>query len=75
MEKDVFGYTRLKKVLDVWGKYNDLYFDALTRSPEANFTREKMDGPMKQMCGNTSDFIPFEQWYEWLPEITYGPKK
>lgn len=74
MGKDVFGYKRLKKVLDAWGKYYDLFFDALTKNPEANYAREKMDRLMKQICGDTGDFIPFEQRYEWLPEITYGKK-
>ena len=35
MGKDVFGYVRLKKVLDAWGRYCDLFFDALTKNDEA----------------------------------------
>ena len=31
MGKDVFGYARLKKILDAWGAKYDLYFDALRR--------------------------------------------
>lgn len=33
MGKDVFGYERLKKVLEAWGRYYDDFFDALTRNP------------------------------------------
>lgn len=75
MGKDVFGYKRLKKVLEAWGKCYDKYFDALTKNPEADYAREKMDRLMKQICGDSGDFVPFEERYERLPEITYGQKK
>ena len=75
MGKDVFGYKRLKKVLEAWGKCYDKYFDSLTKNPEADYAREKMDRLMKQICGDSGDFVPFEERYEWLPEITYGQKK
>lgn len=58
MGKDVFGYARLKKVLDAWGAKYDLYFDALTLKDEADYFRQKMDD--------------FEERYQWLPLITYG---
>ena len=60
MGKDVFGYKRLKKVLEAWGKCYDRYFDALTKNPEADYAREKMDRLMKQICGDSGDFVPFE---------------
>lgn len=75
MGKDVFGYKRLKKVLDAWGRYYDQFFDALTKNPEADYAREKMDAAMKRIVGTNGDFIPFEQRYEWLPQITYGKKR
>ena len=75
MGKDVFGYERLKKVLEAWGRYYDDFFDALTKNPEADYAREKMDAAMKRICGKSGDFVPFEKRYEWLPEITYGMKK
>lgn len=74
MGRDVFGYARLKKVLDAWGRYYDLFFDALTNSDEADYAREKMDVVMKRICGETGDFFPFEERYQWLPEIRYGDK-
>lgn len=75
MGKDVFGYKRLKKVLEAWGKCYDQYNDALTKNPEADYAREKMDRLMRQICGDSGDFVPFEKRYEWMPEITYGQKK
>ena len=39
------------------------------------FRSEKMDRLMQQICGDSGDFVPFEERYEWLPEITYGTKK
>nr|WP_326203731.1 hypothetical protein [uncultured Oscillibacter sp.] len=74
MGKDVFGYARLKKVLDAWGKCYDQFFDALTKNDEADYARVKMDEAMKRICGETGDFFPFEERYQWLPEIRYGDK-
>lgn len=74
MGKDVFGYARLKKVLEAWGRYYDKFFDALTLNPEADYARAKMDEAMKRICGDTGDFVPFEKRYDWLPEIRYGHK-
>lgn len=74
MGKDVFGYARLKKVPDAWGKKYDQYFDALTKSAEADVAREKMDRAMRKITEGSQDFIPFEQRYMWLPEIRYDKK-
>ncbi len=35
----------------------------------------KMDREMKRIVGDSGDFIPLEQRYDWLPEISYEPKK
>lgn len=72
MGKDVFGYARLKKVLDAWGKKYDEYFDALTMNPEADYARDKMDAAIKGIVKDHQDFFPFEERYKWLPEIRYG---
>ena len=74
MGKDVFGYVRLKKVLDARGWYYDQFFDAMTKKPEADYARAKMDEALKRICGETGDFVPFEKRYDWLPEIRYGHK-
>ena len=75
MGKDVFGHARLKKVLEAWGRYYDKFFDALTLNPEADYARAKMDEALKRICGDSGDFITFEQRYDWLPEIQYGHKR
>lgn len=75
MGKDVFGYARLKKVLDAWGKCYDQYFDALTLKPEADYFREKMDEALRRIIPKGEVFVPFESRYDWLPEILYGEKK
>nr|WP_325297130.1 hypothetical protein [uncultured Dysosmobacter sp.] len=73
MGKDVFGYKRLKKVLAGWGRKYDLYFDAMTKNPEADYARAKMDESLRRIIPDP-DFLPFEERYDWLPEIKYGPK-
>ena len=37
--------------------------------------RTKMDAAMKAIVGDHQDFIPFEQRYEWLPEIRYDKRR
>lgn len=69
MGKDVFGYKRLKKVLDAWGKNYDKYFDALTKKPEADYARAKIDAAMKLICGDSQDFIPFERGMSGFPKF------
>ena len=49
MGKDVFGYARLKKILDAWGAKYDLYFDALTLKDEADYFRQKMDDTLRRI--------------------------
>lgn len=71
MGKDVFGEARIRKILAAWGKKYDEYFDALTKSAEADYYREKMDAHIKAIC-KSGDFVPFEKRYDWLPEITYA---
>lgn len=44
---------------EVWTQENFSYQDV------------KIDAAMKLICGDSQDFIPFEQRYEWLPEIRY----
>ena len=60
MGKDVFGYARLKKVLDAWGAKYDLYFDALTLKDEADYFRQKMDDALRRIVPEGEEFFPFE---------------
>ena len=59
MGKDVFGYARLKKILDAWGAKYDLYFDALTLKDEADYFRQKMDDALRRIVPEGEDFFPF----------------
>lgn len=72
MGKDVFGYARLKKILDAWGAKYDLYFEALTLADEADYYRQKMDDALRRIVPEGEEFFPFEERYQWLPLITYG---
>lgn len=74
MGKDVFGEARIRKILDAWGKNYDDYFDALTKSAEADYYQHKLDEKLKMIC-KSGNFAPFEKRYEWLPEIRYRTRK
>ena len=74
MGKDVFGEARIRRILDGWGKKYDYYFDALTKGDEADYYRQKLDDKIKAIC-KSGDFVPFEQRYDWLPEIRYENKR
>lgn len=63
----VYGYldcTVALLTLEQYGKYKEII-------PKADYARAKIDAAMKLICGDSQDFIPFEQRYEWLPEIRY----
>lgn len=74
MGKDVFGEARIRRILDGCGKKYDYYFDALTKGDEADYYRQKLDDKIKAIC-KSGDFVPFEQRYDWLPEIRYENKR
>lgn len=71
MGKDVFGYERIQRVLDGVGKKYDTYFDALTKSTEADYARYKLDQEILRIMKGSNDFKPFEKRYDYLPEIRY----
>lgn len=75
MGKDVFGYARIKKILDAWGAKYDLYFDALTTKDEADYYRQKLDDAIRPIVPKSEKFFVFEERYQWLPLITYGKAK
>lgn len=70
MGKNVFGYGRIKKILEAQGRYYDTFFEALTKSDEADYCREKIDETIKRICGK-EEFVPFLERYEWLKEVEY----
>ena len=65
-----WGKDRIQRFLDVWGKQYDLYFDSLRQEPETDYWREKMDSVLKPLFDDGL-FEPFEQRYEFLPEVNY----
>lgn len=74
MGNDAFGYDRLKRVLDGWGRYSDHYIEALGSSVETDYWQEKLDEAIRRIVGNKAEFVPFAQRYEWLKEIRYDKK-
>ena len=74
MGKDTFGEERIRKVLDAWGKKYDEFFEALMKTPETDYVRQKMDNALKAIC-KSGKFVPFEKRYDYLPEISYEKKR
>lgn len=70
MGKDVLGYKRLKKVLDAVQRNYDTYYDSMTKNPEADYFRWKIDEIMKRIMP-LDVYLTFEKRYEWLPKIIY----
>lgn len=75
MGKDVFGYERIQRVIAGVGKNYDTYFDALTKTAEADYARSKLDIEIFRIMKGSSDFKTFEQRYYYLPEIRYELRK
>lgn len=68
-----FGQKRLKRLEAAWGcKYDD-YREAVTKLPEADYKRERLDGELLRIMGE--DFQPFMERYDWMPEIHTGVRK
>ena len=65
-----FGKERIQRFLDAWGKNYDAYFTALRQEPETDYYREKLDGSLRPLFDDGL-FEPFEQRYEYLPEVKY----
>ena len=75
MGKDVFGYERIDRIMKGIGRKYDQYFDALTKSEEADYYRAKMDEVIRRIMRDSPEFKTFEQRYDYLPEIRYDLKK
>lgn len=68
-----FGETRIRKFLEIWGKIYDDYFDSLRKTSETDYFRSKLDEHLKPLC-KQEEFIPFEDRYEFLPDIVYDKR-
>lgn len=74
-EKFGFGYDRIKKLTDAWGKCYTMYHDALDGGPEADYWQEKLDSALRDVMKDRQELIPFRDRYPEIKEITYGKRK
>lgn len=70
MNKDVFGYNRLMKVIEGAGHYYDMFVDALGDGVEADYAREKMDERMREIVKDHGPFFPFEERYFFVKDVS-----
>ena len=71
-----FGYDRIKKLTDAWGKTYNHYHDALNiKNTEADYLQECLDRELRYILKDKQDVIPFKERYPEIKEITYGSKK
>ena len=70
-----FGYDRIMRLTNAWGKTYDLFHEALEGGNEADYWQVKLDRMLEEVIRDRQPLIPFEERYPELKEITYGPKK
>ena len=82
MGKDTLGADRIKKVLEGLKDAGHVFGGAFdpTRDDEADYLQEKMDEALRRIYrmpkGAEGDpFIPFEQRYPCLKQVTYKRRK
>lgn len=68
MGKDVFGKTRLNKVIRAWEKVFDRYHAALEKNDEADYQQIKLDQRLEAIFGE--DIPRFGERYPWLKDKT-----
>lgn len=68
-----FGRERLKRLYSAWSRKYDAYREAVTKLPEADYAREKLDEALKAILQD--DFQPFMERYDFLKEVRTGAKK
>ena len=64
------GKDRIQIFLEAWGNVYDQYFDALREVPETDYYREMLDKRLKMLYA-VEHFEPFEERYQFLPEMKY----
>lgn len=65
-----FGKERIQTFLKVWGEQYDLFFDALRQTDETDYYRHKLDERLRPLYTG-DDFSPFEDRYQFLPDMKY----
>lgn len=73
MGKDVFGKTRLKKIVNAWGKVYDKYHEALEATKESDCYQEALDRALRAIMGD--ELVPFGERYEWVAQPRYDKKR
>lgn len=66
MGKDVFGAKRLSKIGIEFNKRFPEYFEAITKSKEADYVREKIDREQKRIFGK--GFAKWSERYEFFED-------
>lgn len=70
-----FGYDRIKRVTEEWGKCYNTFHDALTGGNEADWYQEKLDRQLLDILHGHQPLIPFRERYPEIKEIKYERKK
>ena len=70
-----FGYDRIKRLTDAWGKTYNQFHDALDGWTEADYWQEKLDRLLLDLLRDHQALIPFRERYPEIREITYGPRR
>lgn len=70
-----FGYDRIKRLTDAWGKTYNQFHDALDGGTEADYWQEKLDRLLLDLLRDHQALIPFGERYPEIQEITYGPRQ
>ena len=70
-----FGYDRIKRLTDAWGRTYNQFHDALDGGTEADYWQEKLDRLLLDLLRDHQALIPFGERYPEIREITYGPRR
>lgn len=67
-----WGYERILRLTEAWGKKYSAYYKALGTSTEADYLRFCMDRELKDLLKDKQELEPFEARYPDIKRITYG---
>ena len=73
MGKDVFGESRLVKVINAVGENYDLYHEAIEKSKTADVAQDTLDKKLKRIFNAHFDEFPVR--YPWIVREIYKKKK
>lgn len=74
MGKDTFGAKRLQRIVEGLNKAYAEWYDALTKSDEADYYRAKLDDQLRAILGDK--LVPFDERYRWIrPDTIAGRRR